>query len=120
VEGSDRDLFYVRISAFIWKNYVKAKVKLSVCLINYAPRHEDLWGRVGIAPRFLNSALTESSSFWKDEEMHEEPQPGEILEIRTHHLQNASQKRNRKTQLARCFITMYCNALLLLFTGNCL
>jgi hypothetical protein len=32
-------------------------VKLSLCLINYASRHEDLWGSVGIAPPLLTPAL---------------------------------------------------------------
>jgi hypothetical protein len=32
------------------------KVKLSLCLINYAPGHEKEWGSGGIAPPFLISA----------------------------------------------------------------
>jgi hypothetical protein len=36
---------------------VKLKVKLSLCLINYASRHEDVWGSGGKAPPFLTSAL---------------------------------------------------------------
>jgi hypothetical protein len=32
-------------------------VKLSLCLINVAPRHEDIWRNGGIAPQFLVSAL---------------------------------------------------------------
>jgi hypothetical protein len=32
-------------------------VKWSLCLISYAPRHEDVWGNEGIAPSFLTSAL---------------------------------------------------------------
>jgi hypothetical protein len=33
------------------------KVKLSLCLITYAPRHEDAWVSGDIAPSFLTSAL---------------------------------------------------------------
>jgi hypothetical protein len=33
------------------------KVKLSLCLINQAPRHENVWGNGGIAPPFPTSAL---------------------------------------------------------------
>jgi hypothetical protein len=33
------------------------KVKLSVCLINEAPHHEDTWGSGGTAPSFFMSAL---------------------------------------------------------------
>jgi hypothetical protein len=33
------------------------KVKLSLCLINKAPRHEDVWGSGGIAPLFWTLAL---------------------------------------------------------------
>jgi hypothetical protein len=36
---------------------VKLKVKLSPCLINKAPRHEDKWGSGGIASSFLTSTL---------------------------------------------------------------
>jgi hypothetical protein len=32
-------------------------VKLSLCLINQAPLHKDVWGSVGIVPTFLTSAL---------------------------------------------------------------
>jgi hypothetical protein len=35
----------------------KKKAKLSLCLINSAPRHEDICGSGGIAPPFLVSAL---------------------------------------------------------------
>jgi hypothetical protein len=30
---------------------------MSLCLINEAARHEDVWGSVGIDPPFLTSAL---------------------------------------------------------------
>jgi hypothetical protein len=33
------------------------KVKLSPGLINYAPRHENLWGNEGAVPLFLTSVL---------------------------------------------------------------
>jgi hypothetical protein len=33
------------------------KVNSSLCLVNYAPRQEDVSGSGGIAPPFLNSAL---------------------------------------------------------------
>jgi hypothetical protein len=36
---------------------VKVKVKLSLCVINETPRHEDVWERGDIAPPFLTSAL---------------------------------------------------------------
>jgi hypothetical protein len=32
------------------------KVNLSLCLINYTPRHEDVWGSGGIVSPFLTSA----------------------------------------------------------------
>jgi hypothetical protein len=35
----------------------KEPVKLSLYLINYAPRHKDVCGRRGMAPPFLTSAL---------------------------------------------------------------
>jgi hypothetical protein len=35
----------------------KVQIKLSLCLIYYAPRHEDVWGSGGIAPVFSTSAL---------------------------------------------------------------
>jgi hypothetical protein len=35
----------------------KVKIKLSLCLINQAPRHENICGIGGIAPSFLTSAL---------------------------------------------------------------
>jgi hypothetical protein len=30
--------------------YVKVKVKLSLCLLNLAPRYEDVWGSGGVTP----------------------------------------------------------------------
>jgi hypothetical protein len=33
------------------------EVNLSMGLINYSPRHEDIWGSGGIAPPFLTSVL---------------------------------------------------------------
>jgi hypothetical protein len=36
------------------------KINLSLCLINGAARHEDVWGSRGIAPPFLTSALNGS------------------------------------------------------------
>jgi hypothetical protein len=35
----------------------KEEAKLSLCLINQAPRHDDVPGSGGIAPSFLTSAL---------------------------------------------------------------
>jgi hypothetical protein len=35
------------------------KAKLSLCSINYAPCHEDIWGIGGIGPPLLTSALSE-------------------------------------------------------------
>jgi hypothetical protein len=40
----------------VWYRPCK-KVKLSLCLINYASRHEDVLGSGGIAPSFLTSAI---------------------------------------------------------------
>jgi hypothetical protein len=39
------------------KAVLLVQVKLSMCFINYAPRHEDVWGSGGIAQKFLTSAL---------------------------------------------------------------
>jgi hypothetical protein len=36
---------------------VKRKVKLSLYVINYAPRHESVWGSESTAPPILTSAL---------------------------------------------------------------
>jgi hypothetical protein len=36
---------------------IKVKVKLSLGLINWSPRHEDVCGSVGIAPPFFASTL---------------------------------------------------------------
>jgi hypothetical protein len=33
------------------------KVKMSLYIMNYAPRHEDVWGTGSIAPQFLISVL---------------------------------------------------------------
>jgi hypothetical protein len=33
------------------------QVKLSLCFINEAPRHEDVWGSGGLAPPFLTLGL---------------------------------------------------------------
>jgi hypothetical protein len=33
------------------------QVKLSLCVINEVPRHEDVWGSGGITPPFLTSTL---------------------------------------------------------------
>jgi hypothetical protein len=33
------------------------EVKLSLGLINYVPRHEDVWGSSGISPPFFTLAL---------------------------------------------------------------
>jgi hypothetical protein len=41
----------------------KVNVKLPTCVINLAPRHEDVCGNVSIVPPFLISALEESVSF---------------------------------------------------------
>jgi hypothetical protein len=38
-------------------NMLKVVVKFSLCLINEAPRHEDVWGSGGIRPPFLTTAL---------------------------------------------------------------
>jgi hypothetical protein len=40
------------------------KVKVSLCLINYAPRHEEVWGSEGIDPAFLTSALDGSGQLY--------------------------------------------------------
>jgi hypothetical protein len=32
-------------------------VKLFLCLTNYAPRHEDVWGNGGVVPSFLTLPL---------------------------------------------------------------
>jgi hypothetical protein len=33
------------------------KVKLSMCLINYVPHNEDVWGSGSVVPSFLDSSL---------------------------------------------------------------
>jgi hypothetical protein len=38
-------------------NCINGEVVNSLCLINYAPRHDDTWGTGGITPPFLTSAL---------------------------------------------------------------
>jgi hypothetical protein len=38
-------------------DYIKIKVNLSLCLINQALCHQDIWGSGGIAPPFLTSSL---------------------------------------------------------------
>jgi hypothetical protein len=43
-----------RTSEALWTEKVEGKV---VRVLNYAPRHEDVWGSVGVAPPFLTSAL---------------------------------------------------------------
>jgi hypothetical protein len=35
-------------------------VQLSLCLIDYSPRHEDVWGRGSLDPPLVNSALNGS------------------------------------------------------------
>jgi hypothetical protein len=35
------------------------RVKMSLCLVNYSPRHEDIWGSGYIFPPFLTAALDE-------------------------------------------------------------
>jgi hypothetical protein len=40
-----------------WLQRGEKRVKLSLCLTNYAPRHGDVWGSGGIDPLFLTSAL---------------------------------------------------------------
>jgi uncharacterized protein YacL len=54
-------LFHSRIKSRVHKNgieiFLTVKVKLSLCLINKALCHEDVWGREGIAPPFLALAL---------------------------------------------------------------
>jgi hypothetical protein len=45
------------IGGHLYLSVKKWKVKLPLCLINYAPCHEDVWGSGGIAPQFLTSAL---------------------------------------------------------------
>jgi hypothetical protein len=37
--------------------YTRSKVKLSLCLINLAQRHDDVCGSEGIAPPFFTSAI---------------------------------------------------------------
>jgi hypothetical protein len=44
--------------------HTKKNVKLSLCLINSALCHEDIWGGGGIAPPFLTSAL--DGGEWSD------------------------------------------------------
>jgi hypothetical protein len=36
---------------------MKVKVKFFLCLINYAPNHEDIWGNGSIIPSFLTYVL---------------------------------------------------------------
>jgi hypothetical protein len=40
-----------------FESVVDKKAKLSLCLINYTPCHEDVLGSEGVAPPFLTSAL---------------------------------------------------------------
>jgi hypothetical protein len=42
---------------FVETWYSGVKLKLSLCLIKWAPHHEDVWESGGIAPQFLTSAL---------------------------------------------------------------
>jgi hypothetical protein len=37
--------------------YTEVKIKLSLCLINWAPHHENTWGSRGTAPPLFTSAL---------------------------------------------------------------
>jgi hypothetical protein len=51
--NSDK-MWYVVYTIIFRVNLILAhKVKLSLCLINEALRHEDIWGSGGIAPPFL-------------------------------------------------------------------
>jgi hypothetical protein len=52
IHGSQVKTYYILLSAYKVK-----RAKLSLCLINYTPRHEDVWGSGGIAPPFLTSEL---------------------------------------------------------------
>jgi hypothetical protein len=45
---------------------LKGKIKLSLCLINYASHHEDVWGSGSIAPPFFISALDKANGKFYD------------------------------------------------------
>jgi hypothetical protein len=45
---------------------VKKKVKLSLCLTNYALHHEGVWGSGCIAPHFLDLGSTHWIGGWVD------------------------------------------------------
>jgi hypothetical protein len=51
---------------------------MSLCLINYALRHEDIWGKGGVAPPFSTSAVDggDSSGSLPCRFMPEERAPG--------------------------------------------
>jgi hypothetical protein len=50
-------LFAVDVKIILYELCCKKEVKLSLCLINYASRHEDVLGSGGIAPTFLTLAI---------------------------------------------------------------
>jgi hypothetical protein len=53
-----RNLTTLALSRYI-ASIIKVDAGLSLCLINYAPRHEDVWRTGGKAPPLLASALDE-------------------------------------------------------------
>jgi hypothetical protein len=57
---SDRTTRKIRENKFCFNESHNGKVKLSLCSINYAIRHEDIWRIGDIAPPFLISALDTS------------------------------------------------------------
>jgi hypothetical protein len=44
-------------SLLVSNSSFQVKVKFSLCLNNYEPVHEDVWGSEGIAPSFFTLAL---------------------------------------------------------------
>jgi hypothetical protein len=68
----------------IYRHIVRKNVKLSLCLINYASCHEDMWGNGGITP-FLTSAL--DRGYWSASRPQSFPYP---LDRRLHGPQRRS------------------------------
>jgi hypothetical protein len=55
---------YFLNTPYIYIYPIRWKVKLFLCLINYAPSHEEVWRSGGIAPPLLTSAL--DGGEWSD------------------------------------------------------
>jgi hypothetical protein len=73
--------------ATLTPNFSKDDIKLVVGLINYAPRHENVWGSGGTAPSFLTSALDggawSANRFTSEERVFDAYCIGDLLSSRT-------------------------------------